>query len=146
MKRQVSADLTVCFRGTEYSVKAVPHVLVGEHLEICLYDGKVCAAYSYDDDRPETVYLPLPEVCKQENRQENWFAFKGETCCALREDSRLDMEVANSALAALHALLLDNKSAKTKSWNAEGLADIIGCISERLARAVNETEEINRAA
>ncbi|HEZ4353004.1 TPA: hypothetical protein WII38_002052, partial [Neisseria meningitidis] len=70
----------------------------------------------------------------------------GETCCALREDSRLDMEVANSALAALHALLLDNKSAKTKSWDAEGLADIIGCISERLARAVNETEEINRAA
>ena len=142
MKREVSVDLIVHYRGVEYSVKAVPHVLVGECLEICLHNGKVCAAYSCDDDNPETVYLPLPEAHK--HKQETWVEFNGETCCYLREDSRLSMEVANGALCGLHAMLLDLKTSATKSWSTEDLADIVGCISEKLAQAVNETEEINR--
>lgn len=78
--------------------------------------------------------------------KETWVEFNGETCCYLREDSRLDLEVANNALIGLHAMLLDLKTSATKSWSTEELADIIGCISEKLARTVNETQEINHIA
>lgn len=69
--------------------------------------------------------------------------FRGETCYYLPEDSHLQLDIANRALIGLHALLLDSKTAKTRSFGVQDIADIIGCISEKLAVAMNETNEFN---
>lgn len=142
MELKVSADLAVWFENQYYDVSAVKNVMVGDYLEVERNpdSSRVCVASLNGKGR-----LQWTEI-KPKQKHESWVEFKGETCCYLREDSRLDLEVANNALTGLHAMLLDLKTSATKSWGTEELADIIGCISEKLARAINETEEINRAA
>lgn len=72
-----------------------------------------------------------------------WVEYQGEMCCYLREDSHLDFQIALGALNGLNALLWDLKSAKTKSFSAEEIGDILGCITEKLQRVMAETEAIN---
>ncbi|NYT80910.1 transposase family protein [Alcaligenaceae bacterium] len=63
--RVVSPQLTVSFQGREYSVAAVPGVLVGERLLICrnAFDQDSAQAVGHTDDGYEVFHV-LPQVAK----------------------------------------------------------------------------------